>query len=220
MKKINVQTQEFSMEADFSWPEEAEFKASEEEIDTSKSVNNYGHRHTVAERRKANAKAKKYHMPRCGIRHSRIRELQSTNPNDLKGVDIFSQFEMNQFMRYSRIYNHLSREEAMHENHPKAKIQEILLEMNEPEEIVNEHEVKIEFPELYSTFASFKIFEKIIKKMHFGMWSILDMFFKDGDMFFTTDGEVIFYSDKAIKYAKEHYKELMKLFKNNFIINE
>ena len=216
---------------DLSWNHHAEEKAMQSDTQNSleQPKKNYRHHTTVPERRKSKALAKKYEMPKCGIRYAMLREMASKDPHFWYNFSAYSEKESKQVLHNIRSYNAWSKREAMRIRHPKAFL-EACLEDFELEMLDNESLKEPDFfeseavylfgidsdPEYLSSYYSLTKFEDMWNCGMFSSFSTediqqLDELIDDGDVFLFPSGGIYLASPEAVKFACEHEELFLSL---------
>ena len=218
------------MEAiDLTWNHNADEKAMQNDhLFHEQSKKSYHRHHTVPERRRSKALAKKYEMPQCGIRYAKLRELAASNPEIWNKYTAFSEKESNQVLHSIRGYNVWSKQEAMRIRHPKAFLEacleDIELEMLDQESI--EEPEFLEMKEVItfsdgqmdelSSYYSLDKFEEMWNSGKFSHYSSeaihqLDELIDEGEIFLFRNGGIYLASPEAVKFACEHEELILSL---------
>lgn len=201
---------------DLSWSSEAERKVNEEVADNI--VNLQEHRrhrrhHTVPERRRWDAKAKAYCMPKCGLRPAQIRALPKSESEKLITI---SRKEFDQIRHSDRAYSVWSRAEAKRVRHPKTELINAIDEFELEEQDSDEPDFD-EDKDVLSTDESLEVISEM--KCPIGMdpaeWILISEMLNDGELYFTSFGGLFVASPAAFKFVCEHQESVFSLISRN-----
>ena len=200
---------------DNSWSAEADRKVYEEER-VQPSMRHQYRRHTVRQRRRWNAKAKAYTMPKCGIRPVQLREMCAKKVPESDKLIVMSEKEAYHWRHVDRAYGLWSREEASRIRHPKAALDKAIDEFEFEQSALSDNE--FEFDESFifegeklSSLDSLNIFEELELPEDIDIWRELDELIDDGDLYFTPDGGLYIASVEAFNFICEHQDEILKI---------